>query len=108
MFKSWFIYVLTVYLDFIETVIMNGPLMGAVHTELSYSIEVSSKFGTNYTGPITYLWNFKDGTTSTGVAISHTYRDAKNYAISYGANNPVGSKGNITIVLIEESMIFVH
>ena len=87
---------------------MNGPLTGAVHTELSYRIEVTSKFGTNYTGPITYSWDFKDGTSSTGIAVSHTYHDANNYAIKYTANNPVGSNVNITTVLIEESMMLLH
>lgn len=65
-----------------------------------------TKFGTNYTGPITYSWNFQDGEISTGATISHTYHDANKYTISYTASNPVGSKANITTVLIEESMNF--
>ena len=85
---------------------MNGPVTGAVHTELSYSVKVTSKFGTNYTGPVTYSWNFEDGTTSSGATASHTYHDANQYHISYTASNPVGSKANLTTVLIEESMIF--
>ena len=84
---------------------MNGPSSAAVHTELSYSVNITSKFGTNYTGPITYSWNFRDGTTGTGATVSHTYHDAKKYDILYTASNPVGSKANITTVLIEESMM---
>ena len=90
-------------LDHIEFLTLNGPSIGAVNTELSYSVKVTSKFGTNYTGPITYLWNFQDGTTGTGATVSHTYHDANKYRISYSASNPVGSKANTTIVLIEES-----
>ena len=67
---------------------------------------MTSKFGTNYTGPITYLWNFQDGTTGTGATVSYIYHDANKYSIIYGASNPVGSKANITTVLIEESMMF--
>ena len=92
-------------LDYIETVNLNGPIVAAVHTELSYSVNITSKFGTNYTGPITYSWDFQDGTTGTGATFSHTYHDAKKYSISYTASNPVGSIKDITTVLIEESMV---
>ena len=67
---------------------------------------MTTKFGTNYTGPITYSWNFQDGTTVTGAIVSLTYHNANKYGIIYAASNPVGSKANITTVLIEESMIF--
>ena len=94
-------------LDYIANVTLSGPETAAVHTMLSYSIQVTSKFGTNYTGPITYTWDFRDGTTTTGATASHTYHTANRYLISYTASNPVGSIANITPVLIEESiMIF--
>ena len=95
-----------VLVDFIDTVTLNGPVTAAVHNELSYSAEVTTMFGTNYTGPITYSWSFGDGTTSTGATVSHTYHDANKYLISYTASNPVGSKANVTTVLIDGSMIF--
>jgi len=63
-------------------------------------------FGTNYTGPVTYVWNFGDGTTSTGATVSHTYHQANKYVISYTASNPVGSQTNTTTILIEEGMNF--
>ena len=97
---------LSLLLDSIATVTLNGPLAAAINTELSYSVTVTSAFGTNYTGPITYSWNFKDGTTGTGATVSHTYNTASNYHISYTASNPIGSQGNVTTVLIEESMNF--
>ena len=81
-----------------------GPESAAVNIELSYSIQVTSMFGTNYTGPITYLWNFADGTTSTEATVSHTYRNANKYSISCSVSNPIGSKAGIKTVLIEESM----
>ena len=93
-------------LDYIANVTLSGPEAAAVHTMLSYSIQVTSRFGTNYTGPITYTWDFRDGTTTTGATASHTYHTANKYLISYTASNPVGSTANITPVLIEESMIF--
>lgn len=93
-------------LDFIANVTLNGPLYAAVRTELSYSIEVTTMFGTNYTGPITYSWTFQDGTTSTGATVSHVYQQPNSYVITYSASNPVGSKSNSAYVLIEESMIF--
>ena len=102
-----FMYTLIIIsLDHIETVTLNGPLIAAVNTQLSYGVKVTSKFGTNYTGPITYSWNFQDGTTGTGATVSHTYHNANKYGIIYAASNPVGSKANITTVLIEESMMF--
>ena len=97
---------LSLLLDSIATVVLNGPLAAAINTELSYSVTVTSASGTDYTGPITYLWDFKDGTTRTGATVSHTYRVANNYHISYTATNPVGSLANVTTVLIEESMNF--
>ena len=69
---------------------------------------MTTKFGTNYTGPITYSWNFQDGTTGTGATVSHTYHDADKYGIIYTASNSVGSQANITTVLIEESMTILH
>ena len=100
------IYPLIIFsLDYIETVNLNGPTIAAVHTELSFSVKVTTKFGTNYTGPITYSWNFQDSTTGTGATVSHTYHDADQYSIIYTASNPVGSKANLTNVLIEESMM---
>ena len=105
-----FIYyaLIIISLDYIETVTLNGPVVAAVHTELSYSIKVTSKFGTNYTGSITYSWDFQDDTISTGATISHTYHDANKYNIFYSVSNPVGSQANITTVLIEESMMFLY
>lgn len=83
---------------------MIGPIFAVVHNELTYSVNVTSQYGTNYTGPVTYFWNFQDGTTSTEPIVSHTYHQPNRYVISYTASNPVGSKTNTTTVTIEESM----
>ena len=101
-----YVCVITDSLDHISTVILNGPIQGVVHNELAYSINVTLMFGTNYTGPVTYVWNFGDGTTSTGATVSHTYHQANEYVISYTASNPVGSQTNTTTILIEEGMNF--
>ena len=74
---------------------------------------MTTQSGTNYTGPITYTWEFGDGITSTGATATHAYHTANEYYISYTANNPIGSKANVFTVLIEGSMrlcniIYLH
>ena len=95
-------------LDVIANVTLSGPESAAVHTKLSYRIQVTTQFGTHYTGPITYTWDFSDGTTSTGATATHAYHIANKYDILFTANNPIGSKANVFTAFIEESMIFCN
>lgn len=54
---------------------------------------VTVTFNANVTGdtPITYSWDFGDGTTGTGPNPTHTYTTAGNYTVSLTVSNEAGS-----------------
>lgn len=52
-------------------------------------------------GPAEYRWDWGDGTTSTGLTVSHTYTSAGNYTVQFTATNRAGSDTetmNVTVV----------
>ncbi|MGF1533227.1 MAG: PKD domain-containing protein, partial [Bernardetiaceae bacterium] len=51
---------------------------------------------TNLTEPVTYLWNFGDGNTSTAATPTHTYNATGNYNVSLTVTNASGCTQTIT------------
>jgi hypothetical protein len=49
----------------------------------SISLDAKASFDpTNSGSPLQYAWNFGDGTTASGVSVSHTYRTTGNYTLT--------------------------
>jgi len=42
--------------------------------------------------PLSYAWSFGDGTTASGVSISHTYKTAGNYILTLAVTSPGGKR----------------
>ena len=67
---------------------------------LSVSFD-ASKSTDSQANALTYVWNFGDGSTATGVAVAHTYQDHGSYAatvaVSDGQNTATSGKINITV-----------
>ena len=67
-----------------------GPYTGTPGAAITFS-------GAGSTDPqgqaLTYLWNFGDGSTGTGVSPTHTYTDAKTYPVTLTVTNTAGLTG---------------
>jgi len=48
-------------------------------------------------GPLTYHWDFKDGTTSDEVAPVHTFQEPGRYVVELTVTDPLGEKGKATL-----------
>lgn len=72
--------------------------------ELCDPVEVD--FDANVEGdePITYQWDFGDGTTGTGEEVSHTYTDPGTYTVTLTASNATGSDTR-TLTITAETCI---
>lgn len=55
--------------------------------------------------PMTYLWNFGDGTTSTEKSPTHQYANVGNYTVTLSARNPQGNISINTVVTIQNPLL---
>lgn len=55
--------------------------------------------------PLTYLWNFGDGTTSTETNPTHRYANVGSYTVTLTARNPKGSVSTQTLVTIANPLV---
>ncbi|WP_326566906.1 PQQ-dependent sugar dehydrogenase [Amycolatopsis rhabdoformis] len=49
--------------------------------------------------PLTYTWNFGDGTTGTGATASHQYGTGDSFTATLTAQDPLGGKGTTTVAV---------
>ncbi len=52
--------------------------------------------------PIDYTWDFGDGTTATGLTVTHTFAEAGNYPVTFTAGNRAGTDSQSLNTLVEE------
>lgn len=54
------------------------------------------------TGPVSYMWNWGDGTESTGMSASHSYSAPGSYTVSVTAEGPLNSDTETCLVNVVE------
>ncbi|MFL5492832.1 MAG: LamG-like jellyroll fold domain-containing protein [Gemmatimonadales bacterium] len=70
------------------TAAAGGPYAAAEGTSIAFDAGGS---GDPDGGPLTYAWNFGDGSTGTGATPSHVYADDGSYVVTLGVTDGVGS-----------------
>ena len=54
------------------------------------------------TAPVTYSWNFGDGSTATGATASHTYSEPGEYTVSLECTNCGGTDSRSITIMVQE------
>ncbi len=78
--------------------------INASETRFDVCEPVTVDFDANVQGdtPITYEWDFGDGSTGTGAEVSHTYTDAGTYTVTLTASNAAGTDTRTITITAEE------
>jgi PKD domain-containing protein/peptidase M28-like protein len=67
--------------------------VGQTQVGRSISLDAKASFDPhNSSYPLTYAWNFGDGTTASGVSVSHTYKTVGNYTLTLSVTSPGGKR----------------
>jgi PKD repeat protein len=72
------------------------PVITAASTAITGSPMTFAGNATDTWGPVTYAWDYGDGTTDTGASPSHTYATAGNYTARVTATDGVGNQSSAT------------
>ncbi len=56
----------------------------------------------NATGPLTYAWNWGDGSSSNGLVATHSYSSSGTYTVSFTATGPANSDTETCLVTVNE------
>jgi LysM repeat protein len=82
--------------------VISGPTSGSVGETLSFS-------GANSTDPdgriVSYAWNFGDGTTGSGVNVTHSYKAAGSYKVTLTVTDDGGLSDSATLKIQEPTEI---
>lgn len=70
--------------------------------ELCEPVEVDFTANVDGDTPITYSWNFGDGTTGSGQNVSHTYTEPGTYTVTLTASNEAGTDTQSITIVAEE------
>jgi len=75
------------------TVSLNAPSTGFTGTSMAFSAIATDVNPGDEAAGFTYLWNFGDGTTATGLSATHTYALDALYTVTVSATDEFGSVG---------------
>lgn len=74
---------------------IDGPVALEVGQQATYTAVTNEDRATR---PVTYTWNWGDGSAATGMTASHTYASAGTYTVTFRAANP-GRKADSSITV---------
>ena len=85
---------LTVWLlNFAPTVQLTGPDEAKRNKVVSFSAAATDQNG----DPLTYAWDFGDGTTGTGASVTHSYVRQDTYTVTVTVSDPRGLTGSASL-----------
>ncbi|MFB6286503.1 MAG: PKD domain-containing protein [Candidatus Bipolaricaulia bacterium] len=67
---------------------LDGPTEVKAGESVTYTASINEGEATS---PLTYRWNFGDGSTGSGMTAEHTYREAGTYTVQFTASNKAGT-----------------
>ncbi len=80
-----------------------GPYLGAVNTSIVFDGSGSSDPETD---PLTYVWDFGDGSSGSGVMLTHSYTDAGVYTVCLTVNDgDLSSEANCTMAVVYDPSV---
>jgi outer membrane protein OmpA-like peptidoglycan-associated protein len=71
----------------VDVLSANGPASVDINRAAAFSGETNLEASE----PVAYFWDFGDGNTATGTAVSHSYTEAGTYTVTYSASNCGGT-----------------
>ncbi|MEM1043404.1 MAG: PKD domain-containing protein [Bacteroidota bacterium] len=74
----------------------------ATSLEIGQSGTFTAFVNDDATGPLTYMWDWGDGSTSDGLVASHSYASAGTYTVSFTATGPSNSDAETCLVTVNE------
>jgi outer membrane protein OmpA-like peptidoglycan-associated protein len=78
---------------------LDGPTSVQTGEEVSYAASVNAEEADR---PLTYQWDFGDGSTGSGMTASHTFRTPGTYTVRFTARNEAGEASQTLTVTAEE------
>jgi hypothetical protein len=89
----------TVFVQFVAPpVVTSGPFATPNPVALGQSMLFSFGVADPNSSPLTYLWNFGDGTTATGATPTHTYTTTGAFTVTVTATNQFGQSVSGTVI----------
>ena len=78
---------------------VNGPSSAETGESLTYTASVNEGEATQ---PLTYQWDFGDGSTGSGQTASNTYQESGTYTVTFTASNEAGEDSQtLTVDVVE-------
>ena len=78
---------------------VNGPSSAETGESLTYTASVNEGEATQ---PLTYRWDFGDGSTGSGQTASNTYQESGTYTVTFTASNEAGEDSQtLTVDVVE-------
>lgn len=85
-----------------EVIAVNGPDEVEVGTSATFSATVNEDEAVR---PLSYQWQFGDGSTNSGQTVSHTYEKPGTYSVTFEARNDAGSeRQTLTVEVVQPSV----
>ncbi|MEO6891666.1 MAG: M28 family peptidase, partial [Ktedonobacteraceae bacterium] len=82
--------------------------VGQTKVGASVSLDAQASFDPQSSStPLTYSWNFGDGTTASGISVQHTYTTAGSYHLTLTVTSPAGTRRvSKTITVVTHPTIY--
>ncbi|MBA2287354.1 MAG: PKD domain-containing protein [Ktedonobacteraceae bacterium] len=82
--------------------------VGQTKVDASVSLDAQASFDPQSSStPLTYAWNFGDGTTASGISVQHTYTRAGSYHLTLTVTSPAGTRQvSKTITVVAHPTIY--